>query len=115
MKHIDDTWHPAGGIAISEFGFVEPFEHSKTNLADILIDPIRTGYIHDYMEAILMAISEGVNILGCLAWAFIDNLEWNSGYYSRFGLQYVNYTTQERYYKASFFEYRDTFYKYLEE
>jgi beta-glucosidase/6-phospho-beta-glucosidase/beta-galactosidase len=39
------------------------------------------------MEAILIAISEGVNVVGCLAWSILDNLEWSSGYQDKFGLQ----------------------------
>jgi beta-glucosidase/6-phospho-beta-glucosidase/beta-galactosidase len=31
------------------------------------------------MVAILIAISEGTNVVGCMAWAIFDNLEWNSG------------------------------------
>lgn len=31
------------------------------------------------MEAILLAISEGVNVVGCIAWAITDNLEWADG------------------------------------
>ena len=68
LHYIQDTWKPAGGIAITEFGFAEPFENEKTQLADILYDPIRTSYFHDYMEGILIALSEGVNVIGCTAW-----------------------------------------------
>lgn len=99
---------------ITEFGFAEPFESLKTDLQSLLYDPIRTNYFHDYLEAILIAISEGVDVIGCLAWSFLDNLEWTSGFSVRYGLQYVNYTTEERYYKASFFEYVDMFRKYVE-
>lgn len=59
----------------------------KTLKADILFDPIRSSYYKDYMEAILIAISEGVNVVGCLAWSILDNLEWSSGYQDKFGLQ----------------------------
>lgn len=60
---------------MTEFGFSEPFEGQKTLLQDILYDPIRTSYYHDYMEAILIALSEGINVAGCLAWSFVDNFE----------------------------------------
>ena len=46
---------------------------------DILYDPGRMTYYHNYMEAILIAISEGVNVVGCLALAIMDNLEWTDG------------------------------------
>jgi hypothetical protein len=38
-----------------------------------------------------------------------------AGYNTRFGLQYVNFTTQERSYKASFFEYVNAFKEYAED
>lgn len=87
LHYIQDTWKPSGGVAVTEFGFAEPFEVQKTLKADILFDPIRSSYYKDYMEAILMAISEGVNVVGCLAWSILDNLEWNSGYQDKFGMQ----------------------------
>jgi hypothetical protein len=38
-----------------------------------LYDTIRASYYHDYMEAILMAIAEGTDVIGSLAWSFVDN------------------------------------------
>ena len=64
------------------------------------------------MEAILIAISEGTRVVGCLAWSLVDNLEWSSGYTIKFGMQYVNLTTQERYFKSSFFTYANAFKQY---
>ena len=78
LKYMQDTWvtpspGPVKGVAVTEFGFAEPFEGSKTLLPDILYDAVRTSYYHDYMEAILMAIAEGTDVVGCLAWSFVDN------------------------------------------
>jgi hypothetical protein len=44
LEYIRETWtKPAGDlpIAVTEFGFAEPFESSKVLLQDILYDPIR--------------------------------------------------------------------------
>ncbi len=56
-------------------------------MGDIQYDLARASYYHDYMQAILIAISEGVNVVSCLAWSILDNLEWNQGYTSKFGMQ----------------------------
>lgn len=76
LHQLNDRWHPAGGIAITEFGFSEPYESLKTDLPSILFDSIRASYFHDYMEAVLIALSEGVNVLGVMAWSFVDNREF---------------------------------------
>ena len=39
------------------------------------------------MQAILIAISEGVNVVGTLAWSIYDNFEWGQGYSAKFGIQ----------------------------
>ena len=78
LHYIQETW-PSGGIVVSEFGFSEPYEELRTVQADILMDPIRTMYYRDYLQGILLAISEGVNVIGCVAWAIMDNLEWADG------------------------------------
>ncbi|KAI3400687.1 hypothetical protein diail_2399 [Diaporthe ilicicola] len=112
LKTYQDMFKPAGGIVISEFGLPEPYESSRTDLHSIVIDPLRSRYYREYMQSILMAMAEGINVVGTLAWSILDNFEWNQGYSCRFGLQYVNYTTQERYFKASAFEYVNMFQVY---
>ncbi|KAL0258016.1 hypothetical protein SLS55_007187 [Diplodia seriata] len=115
LHHIAHTWPHPGGIAISEFGFTEPFEHDKKLLGDIRTDLARTRYYREYVEAVLLAMSQGVKVVGLLAWTVADNLEWTAGFGVKFGLQYVNLTTQERAFKASFFELRDVIEGYMEE
>jgi len=44
---MQDTWKPRGGVAVTEFGFAEPFELQKTRLADIRFDPIRSSYYRE--------------------------------------------------------------------
>ncbi|EEB93506.1 hypothetical protein MPER_07823 [Moniliophthora perniciosa FA553] len=65
-----------------------------------------------YLGEILLAIHEDkLPIAGIFAWALtqglriamIDNMEWSSGLSTRFGIQYVNYTSLERTYKRSAF------------
>lgn len=80
LHYLQETWPSPGGIAISEFGFSEPFEFYKTILPDILYDPIRSSYYHDYMEGVLIAMSEGVRVIGCLAWSLYDNFEVSPAY-----------------------------------
>lgn len=119
MLHlIRDRWQPPQGrLLVSEFGFAEPFEVYKTLIPDILTDPVRSDYYRAYMEGILIGLSEGLNVMGCLAWSFVDNLEWASGFQVKFGMQRVDFESPglERSYKASFFQYVDVYKKYVEQ
>ena len=66
MRYIYDTWKPPS-IAITELGFADPFEAMKQVKADILTDLSRRVYFREYLQGILLAISEGVPISGVLA------------------------------------------------
>lgn len=90
-------------VLVSEFGYPEWREREK-KLKDQLFDTARSIYYRSFMEAIAQAINlDKVNVIGALAWSFADNWEFGD-YEQQFGLQVVNRTTQERFYKKSFFD-----------
>jgi len=67
----------------------------------IVDDQERIAYFKLYLEAMLKAKNEGVNIIGYMAWTLMDNFEWAEGYLARFGLVYNDFKTQERTIKNS--------------
>jgi beta-glucosidase len=73
----------------------------------IVKDPLRTDYIARHIEATLQARREGVDVRGFLVWSLFDNFEWIQGYERRFGMVHVDFATQKRTPKQSFFAYRD--------
>lgn len=44
---------------------------------------------------------DGVDVRGYMAWSLMDNFEWGHGFSKRFGLTYIEYTTQKRIIKDS--------------
>jgi beta-glucosidase len=70
-------------------------------------DPDRTAYIESHIDAVRRAAADGAPMKGYFVWSFLDNFEWSLGYSKRFGIVYVDYPTQERVPKDSFYRYRD--------
>ncbi|RWZ54507.1 beta-glucosidase [Halobacillus fulvus] len=74
---------------------------------DVLEDDgtVRDSGRKDYMERHIRAIAElneeGMNIQGYYLWSLLDNFEWAFGYDKRFGITYVDFSTQRRYLKDS--------------
>jgi beta-glucosidase/6-phospho-beta-glucosidase/beta-galactosidase len=65
-------------------------------------DEVRCDFYRDYignMSAI--AARNGIDVVAYYAWSMVDNYEWADGYATRFGLTFVDYTTQERIPKKS--------------
>lgn len=69
-------------------------------------DPMRADYIKRHIDYALKAKTEGANLYGYMVWSGWDNFEWVSGYTKRLGLIYVDFSTQERTPKQSFYEYQ---------
>lgn len=78
----------------------EKLDNGKVN------DALRTAYIQKHIKAVHQAIQKGVNIKGYYVWSMCDNLEWLMGYARRFGITYVDFKTQVRYPKQSYFWYQ---------
>ncbi|WP_290612000.1 GH1 family beta-glucosidase [Arsukibacterium sp. UBA3155] len=72
-------------------------------------DSERVAYFQQHLQAVEQAIDAGMRIDGYFAWSLMDNFEWAEGYAKRFGIVYVDYTTQQRTLKASAIALRDCF------
>ncbi|ETS77688.1 hypothetical protein PFICI_09750 [Pestalotiopsis fici W106-1] len=105
MKYIWDNFHPSG-ILVAEFGLPRVRE-SEMTMDQQRYDIERTLYYRNFVQGLIdVRDYDGVNVIGAIAWSFVDNNEF--GYKStQFGLQGVNRTTYERFYKRSFFDFVD--------
>jgi beta-glucosidase len=84
-------------IIVTENGAAFPDEVKNGQVHDLL----RQSYIQNHLEQVLRAKREGVKVGGYLCWSLLDNFEWAEGYRPRFGLVYVDYTSQRRILKDS--------------
>lgn len=66
-------------------------------------DPARIAYLTSHVAKAKQAMDEGVPLKGYMFWSLLDNYEWALGYEKRFGLVHVDFDTQERVPKASYF------------
>lgn len=69
-------------------------------------DPNRIDFTKRYLRAFHRAIGDGVDGRGYFHWSILDNFEWAAGYRERFGLVHVDYQTQVRTPKDSYYWYR---------
>jgi beta-glucosidase len=72
-----------------------------------LEDPRRVEYLRSHLDALARAVADGVDVRRYFAWSMLDNFEWEHGYAKRFGLIYVDFSTQRRVPKRSGLWYRD--------
>ena len=70
-------------------------------------DPQRIDFLARYLSAMRRAVEEGIPVAGYFYWSVMDNFEWKEGYKDRFGLIHVDYQTQKRTPKDSYFWYSD--------
>lgn len=70
-------------------------------------DPQRIDFTRAYLLALRRAAADGVDLRGYFHWTIMDNFEWAEGFRQRFGLIYVDFTTQQRTMKDSAHWYRE--------
>jgi beta-glucosidase len=109
LKEMRDRYGDAlPPVYITEGGasFPEPDTVSGT-----LQDGERVDYLASHLGAALEAtapggIAAGVDLRGYYVWTLMDNFEWAAGYSQRFGLVHVDFASQERTPKQSFYWYQ---------
>lgn len=72
-----------------------------------IVDLKRIEFLKQHLEMVKKAIDDGIGVKGYFVWSLYDNFEWAHGYTKRFGLFWVDYTTQKRIPKQSAFWYRE--------
>lgn len=72
-----------------------------------VLDSDRVMYLRNYLGQLQRGIAEGVPVVGYFLWSLLDNYEWGSGFSKRFGITYVDFTTQVRTPKLSFDFYQE--------
>lgn len=70
-------------------------------------DGHRIDFTHRHLAQFRKAAADGVPVEGYFHWTLMDNFEWAEGYRERFGLVHVDFETQVRTPKDSFYWYRD--------
>jgi beta-glucosidase len=70
-------------------------------------DKDRIKFLEDYINAMQEAQQRGVDIRGYFVWSLLDNFEWACGYRPTFGLVKVDFETQMRIPKDSYYWFRD--------
>ncbi|MDD3487317.1 MAG: glycoside hydrolase family 1 protein [Candidatus Moranbacteria bacterium] len=68
-------------------------------------DKHRAEFIRKYLAQVYRAMKDGVDVRGYFHWSLLDNFEWQSGFWPRFGLVEVNYKTMERKVRPSAWKY----------
>jgi beta-glucosidase len=82
-----------------------PIYVTENGLADAP-DARRGPFIARYLGEVKKAMDEGVPVRGYFYWSLLDNFEWDSGFWPRFGLIEVDYRTLARKIRPSAFAYK---------
>ena len=63
--------------------------------------------MRNYLGQLHRGVSDGVPVKGYFLWSLLDNFEWSDGFSKRFGITYIDFTTQKRTPKLSFDFYKE--------
>jgi len=91
-------------IFITENGMAA---HDAVSLDQKVHDPNRIDFLHRYIRQLKRAADDGVDCRGYFQWSLMDNFEWAIGYTARFGIVYVDYSSQKRILKDSALWYKE--------
>ncbi len=91
-------------IIVTENGCGSDCEHLDEK--GELHDDYRIKYLQLHSQVVKDCIDEGIDVRGYFVWSYLDLFEWALGSSWRFGLIYVDYETQKRTPKDSWYWYK---------
>ena len=102
LRRLARDYCPDLPIYITENGMANPDVVQEESVPDAE----RIAYFDSHLNEVADVIEEGVPIKGYFAWSLLDNYEWAFGYDKRFGLVHVDFETQVRTPKDSYFDWQ---------
>ena len=103
MRIKNEYGNPATIITENGAGFSN---NEDTVINGKVNDALRSDYIKRHIASALQAKQAGANLKGYFVWSGWDNFEWIFGYTVRFGIIHVNFETQKRIPKQSYYTYQ---------
>ncbi len=103
LKRLSKNYATGLPIHITENGMANQDIISENQV----IDNERISYFSLHLDQIYKLLNEGLPIKSYFAWSLLDNFEWSYGYSKRFGIIYVDYKTQKRIPKSSWFAFKN--------
>jgi beta-glucosidase len=114
LKEMAERYPDLPPVIITEGGasFEDIKVRDKSTNRTFIPDERRLRYLSDHLGTALRATAPGgeaeaIDLRGYYVWSLMDNFEWSGGYKQPFGLVHVNYETQERTPKASFYWFQE--------
>lgn len=104
LARLAKDYAPGLPIFITENGMANDDVLSEGQVADT----DRSEYFTCHLAEINKAISNGVDVKGYFAWSLLDNYEWAFGYDKRFGLVHVDFESQSRTPKQSYYDWQQS-------
>lgn len=97
LSQMGWVWHPEGMGKVIEVaaGAGLPIYVTENGVATD-DDDERIEYVTLHLEQVHASIQRGADVRGYFYWSYIDNFEWNLGYYPKFGLVACDRKTFER-------------------
>ena len=102
IERLASDYAPGLPIYITENGMA----NADSCVHDEVDDQARIDYFTSHLSEIAYLRDEGVNVQGYFAWSLLDNYEWAFGYDKRFGIVHVDFETQKRKPKNSYYEWQ---------
>ena len=88
-------------IVVTENGVCYNDEPKIINDVEVIEDQKRIEFYRSHLEQVAIAKAKGAPVTGFFAWSLSDNFEWAEGYRDRFGLVYIDFSSQRRILKDS--------------
>jgi beta-glucosidase len=89
---VQSLWNPKE-IFITENGCAASDEPAADGN---VLDSDRVMFLRTNLLHLQRATADGIPVKGYFHWSLMDNFEWTDGFNTRFGLVYVDFTTQKR-------------------